>query len=132
MVLGPADLMDEMCRLFPAAEEAIGRVVEPRFFLPQAARTLAIYKARLPHRGLPVRYNFPNDPEFDARYPEELRSLRVLHYLRTSIVHRDRDFSTGEHLMRLLGRSDLTGSNRALQRCLADLQARVSAEERAA
>jgi len=129
MVIGPVDLMDEMCRLFPAAEEAIDRVMEPSFFRPQAARTLAVYKAKLPHRALPLRYNFPNDPDFEVAYPDELQALCILHYLRTTIVHRDDDFSTNQRVATLIERSDLAGSNEALRRRLADLHSRVSDEE---
>jgi len=128
MVVGPVDLMDEMCRLFGAAEEAVDHVMQPGFFRPQVARTLAIYKAGLPHRVLPVRYHYPNDPSFDKRYPDELSDVRIMHYLRTNIVHRDNDFASNENVERLIGRSDLSGSNETFRRRVEELYPRVKAE----
>ena len=130
MVIGPAEMIEEMCALYPAAEDAVDRVLTS-YFRPQLARTLAIYKAQLPYRLLPQRYNFPNCPLFDQAYPLELERIRMLHYLRTDIVHRDRDFQDAESVSRLLRRTDLTGSNERLRRRVAGLHARVAAEETA-
>lgn len=115
MILGPADMMAEMLSLFPAAEDASDSVLVS-YFRPQIARTLAIYRAGLPVHLLPLRYNFPNDPDFDNAYPEELEQTAVLHYLRRKTVHRDDDFATPRAVRRLIQRTDLTGSNELLRR----------------
>lgn len=78
---------------------------------------------------MPVRYNFPNDPGFDELYPEELADLRILHYLRTSIVDRDGDFSALAGVKGIVDRNDLVGSNRIFQQTIADLFDRVAREE---
>jgi hypothetical protein len=131
MIVGPGDLMDRLFSLYPAAEAAVDSVMETGY-RPQLARTLAIYKAGLPRRVLPVRYNFPNDPGFDAKYADELSNIYILHYQRTDVVHRDTDFETAESTARLVARSDLRGSNELLRRRLTALHATVVEEEMSA
>ena len=131
MILGPRLLMDQLCELFESAEEAVDRILTSHF-RPQLARTLAIRKARLPYRLLPVRYNYPNDPAFDAKYPDELRELAILHYLRKDILHRDEDFLNAERTAHLVARTDLSGSNEILRRRVAELHRRVAEEEASA
>jgi hypothetical protein len=127
MIVGPVDLMDRMCALIPAAEDAVDAVLES-YFRPQLSRTLAIYKDSLPYRVLPLRFNFPNDPRFEPVYPAELADLRILHYLRWHIVHRDRDFMNSAAVAGLLARDDLTGSNETLRLRIAELHDAVAAE----
>jgi hypothetical protein len=84
-------------------------------FKGQVALTLAVYRLGLRRFVLEPRYNFPNDPRFDAAYPEDLDDVRILHYLRGEIVHRDRDFASAEALSELVLRDDLHGSNEVLR-----------------
>jgi hypothetical protein len=91
------------------------------FFKAQIAVTLALYQLGMRRIALELRYNFPNDPLFDAAYPEDLRDMRILHYLRTEIVDRDRDFATIRTLRSLIGRKDLTGSNEVLRKTVQTL-----------
>lgn len=128
MVLGNSELMDRMCELYPDAEGAINEVMET-YFCPQLARTLACHKAGIACRSLPLRYNFPNDPGFDAAFPEEAANISILHYLRHDIVHRDRDFSDVAGVERLVARTDLSGSNEDLRRKVAELREIVLEEE---
>lgn len=58
-----------------------------------------------------MRYNYPNDPRFDSRYLEELKNIRVLHYLRCEIIHRERDFISLGNVASLITRQDSSGSN---------------------
>jgi hypothetical protein len=120
MILGTVDLMEQMFEQIPAGEHAVDMVLET-YFRPQLARTLAIYRATLPNRVVGMRYNFPNDERFERRYPEEFTDMRILHYLRTDFVDRDRDFSNAETVSRLIARTDLSGSNEILRRRLAEL-----------
>jgi hypothetical protein len=128
MVLGPTDLMEEMLASYPAAEGAVDSVMDS-YFRPQLARTLAIYRARLPHKVLPLRYNFPNDPRFDDAYRDELPKISVLHYLRTEIVDREKDFMDAKCSARFIARTDLRGTNELLRRRIAELHDTVVAEE---
>jgi hypothetical protein len=131
MVLGPRPLMDQLCELYESAEDAVDQVMTT-YFRPQLARTLAIRKAGVPYRLLPLRYNYPNDPGFDAKYPDELLQVVILHYLRNDILHRDEDFMNADRTARLVGRADLSGSNEVLRRRIAELHLVVAEEEASA
>jgi hypothetical protein len=128
MIAGPAALMEEMFSLIPSAVRAVTQVIDS-YFLPQLARTLAIYKADLPHRAVGVRYNFPNDPRFALLYPEELTNVRLIHYLRKGLIDRDRDFQDAADVARLARRDDLQDANERLRIRLSELQPRVIQEE---
>jgi hypothetical protein len=128
MVIGPSDLMEKMFAFYPAAAEAVEQVMAT-YFLPQLARTLAIYRTGIPRKALPVRYNFPNDPLYDENYPDELSQVSVLHYLRKEIIDKDTDFANPESCARLIARSDLRGSNELLRARLAELHDEVAGEE---
>ncbi len=131
MVLGPAAYMEQMYRHYEPAEIAVNDVMET-YFRPQLARTLITYKLGIPYRVLPVRYNFPNDPGFDAAWPEELDAVSILHYLRTAVVHRDENFADPSGIRSLVARTDLTGSNEVLRRRVEALYQQVLEEEQAA
>jgi len=124
MVLMPAPLMERLAPEIEPADHFVDATLET-FFRFQLALTLAIQKIGLPTRALPLRYNFPNDPQFDQKYPAELAELRILHYLRCEIVHRERDFKDLGSVRRLVERKDLLGSNEVLRQTLAKLEATV-------
>ena len=105
-------------RSLPVAENAGAGV-----WKAQVALTMALYRLGLRRLALEPRYNFPNIPLFESGYPEDLRDIRILHYLRTEIVNRERDFSSPEALRSLVGRKDLTGSNEVLRTTLEKLLA---------
>lgn len=81
------------------------------YFFEQIALTLAAAKAGIPIQLLTLRYNYPNQSEFDAAHPAELADVRLLHFLRTDAVHRERDFGSLEATRALIARRDLRGSN---------------------
>ncbi len=116
--------------LIPAASDAVDSVIKS-YFRPQLARTLAMHKARLPSRPVPLRYNFPNDQRFEDAQADELADLRILHYLRRQVVDRDRDFMTTESVGRLIARTDLHAANEKLRQLLAELHDEVATEARA-
>jgi hypothetical protein len=130
MVLMPGNLMEVLAPEMEAADDFVNKTLET-FFRFQIALTLAIQKTNLPTRALPLRYNFPNDPQFDRKYPEELREVRILHYLRCEIVHREKDFSDLDAVKSLVNRTDLVGSNEVLRQTLALLYPQVEMEEQA-
>jgi hypothetical protein len=128
MVIAPAEIMNEISAEIASAEDFVNSTL-PTFFRFQIALTLAIEKKRLPSRALPLRYNFPNDPRFDQRYPIELQQIRILHYLRCEIVHREKNFTDQGEVAALVGRADLRGSNEVLRRCVEELYPVIKREE---
>ncbi len=129
-VFVPADLMGSLAAEIEPADNFVSSILET-FFRFQIALTLSIQKAGLPARALPLRYNFPNDRRFDERHPGELAAIRILHYLRHEIVHREDDFADLSRVAALIGRGDLRGSNEVLRKTLEMLYPAVAAEESA-
>ncbi len=110
-------LHGELRRMQPHLAERIGKSVG---FYGQAAIALAVQKLGLPHRALPMRFNYPNDPLADRLYPEELANVVLLHYLRTTHFDRHRIFSIEEEFRRFLS-LDLSGSDRVFQQYVREL-----------
>jgi hypothetical protein len=77
--------------------------------------TLALDFTEYCIKPLPVRYNFPNQIEFDEFYPDELREARFIHFLRDKVVSREKDFEDEAAITNFIGRKDLTGSNELLR-----------------
>lgn len=128
MVMMPGQLMEALSAEMESADDFVNSTIET-FFRFQIALTLAIQKLNLPTRALPLRYNFPNDPRFDHKYPEELEQIRILHYLRCKIVHREKDFAELSGIEALIARKGLKGSNEVLRETLERLYPRVAGEE---
>jgi hypothetical protein len=128
MVIAPGEMMDAIGSTITEADDLVTKRLET-FFRFQIALTLAIQKHNLPSRALPLRYNFPNDPGFDQKYPEELAQVRVLHYLRCEIVHRENDFADLDRIAALIRRRDLAGSNEVLRRRVEELYSTIEREE---
>jgi hypothetical protein len=128
MVLASASAMENLGREIIAADHFVSANLET-FFRHQIALTLAIQRTGVSSRALPLRYNFPNDPQFDQKYTDELAQLRILHYLRREMVDRERDFASLGAVERLIARTDLIGSNEVLRVTLAELYPIVAAEE---
>jgi hypothetical protein len=129
MVLAPREMMEKISVEMATADNLVDSQFQT-FFRFQIALTLAIQKQQLPAIALPLRYNFPNDPRFDKRYPDELADIRILHYLRCEIIHRERDFASLANLAALVRRRDLIGSNEVLRRRIEDLYFEIASEER--
>jgi hypothetical protein len=86
------------------------------YFRCQIAVALRLARHQIPYRQVDIRYNFPNDPLFEAAYPEQVPDIRLLHFLRcTEQVDKSQDFSDSERYQALLGRKGLSGSNALLQ-----------------
>jgi hypothetical protein len=131
MVIAPAEMMNAIGEEIIAADDLVTTHLTT-FFRFQIALTLAIQKKNLPSRALPLRYNFPNDPRFDRKYPDELAHVRILHYLRCEIVHRENDFTDLEKVAALIRRRDLQGTNEVFRKRLHELYPVVAAEEQPA
>lgn len=102
------------------------------YFASQLALTFVMYDLALPRVPLQMRYNYLNDPAFERHFPQELADVRILHYLRTDVVDRDRDLTTPAAVRDLIARSDLTGSNeifrQTVERLSSDLASAVPAD----
>jgi hypothetical protein len=83
-------------------------------FSGQAALTLAITEAGCRQWALPLRYNFPNDTIAESRYPDELASVVLVHYLRTDVIDRHRIFAGPDDYHAFVS-SPLEGANGVLQ-----------------
>jgi hypothetical protein len=128
MVIAPGEMLNRIGEEIIAADDFVSQRLTT-FFRFQIALTLTIQKKSLTSRALPLRYNFPNDPGFDQKYPDELADVRVLHYLRCETVHRENDFADLERVAALIRRRDLEGSNEILRRRLEELYPTVAEEE---
>lgn len=113
-LLAPASALNELYHPYLAALDRVRGFMDTYYF-EQIALTLALFSEDMGFEVVPLRYNFPNQPEFDAAHPEELASVRFLHFLRTQVVDRERDFESLGSIRRLMARSDLTGSNEVLR-----------------
>jgi SAM-dependent methyltransferase len=129
MLAAPAALMETISLEIEKTDDFVMATLDT-FFRFQIALTLMIQKHRLSVRALPVRYNFPNDPRFDAKYPQELSAVRILHYLRCEVIHREKDFRSRGSVAALIARQDLTGSNEIFRRKIAELYPVVVKEEK--
>jgi hypothetical protein len=114
VVFGPSARFAAVSVAYDAILDRVRGILNSYFF-DQIGLTLAVAEAKSPTVSLPLRYNFPNQPEFDAAHPAELADIRFLHYLRTDIIDRDRDFASPEATEVFLRRRDLAGSNERLR-----------------
>ncbi len=103
-------LAGELDELHPVVAEHVGGS-----FYGQVAIAVAIERASLPARALPIVYNFPNEPRADALYPDEIDRIVVLHYMNTTHFDRHRVFADAASFDEFLGLA-LRGSNGAFQR----------------
>lgn len=120
VLLGCADIYERLYEPYVAALRFVKSRLDSYFF-EQIALTLAIGKIDLPFEVQPLRFNYPNQEEFDAVHPDELEKVCLLHFLRTHIINRERDFQSPQDIQRLIERTDLVGSNEVLRRRVSEL-----------
>ena len=92
----------------------ISSLLQHPIFSGQIALTLAIHKHNISTHSIDMRYNFPNDPIADKLYPEQLKNVSIIHYLRTEKFDRQKIFATEEAFNDFL-LLDLEGSNQVFQ-----------------
>lgn len=119
MIWAPKHLFERLCQPYQEAINVISSAMSDTYWADQLAVALAVAKADVPVRSLVQRFNFPNQPAFDEAKPEELRDVRVLHYLREDRINRTRDFESVAALRQLVQRSDFTGSHEILRWAIA-------------
>lgn len=124
VLFAPTPLLEKLYEPYMDALQYVRSRMDTYFF-EQIALTLAAAKAGIPLEPLPLRYNYPNQVEFDARHPGELVNIRLLHFLRTEVVHRDRDFETPDAIRGLIARRGLFGSNEVLRDRIAGIVEKI-------
>jgi hypothetical protein len=115
-VVGSPAVFKRMQASLAAIDERVREVLD-NYFRTQISFAMAIEQHGIPTIALPMRYNFPNDPIADARYPRELEQAHVIHYLRTEHFDRHRIFSSRDHFEAFL-ELKLSGSDAVLQRSI--------------
>lgn len=121
MIFGPRHLFERLCDPYHKTIGFMRGLLPDTYWFDQLALALAVAKSGVPTGTLPLRYNFPNRPAFDAARPEELVDVRFLHAMQTDVVHRDRDFEDVAAMRALVARTDLVGSNEVLRRRVSEL-----------
>lgn len=112
-VAGPPALLQRLGAELDDVLPVVRSVLDNDFY-DQIGIPFAIARGGLPCRALPMRYNFPNDPLADERYPDELEHVVLMHYLRTTAFDRHRILADADAFSRFMSLS-LTGSNRVFQ-----------------
>lgn len=90
-------LADEIDALVPRVQEVLDND-----FCDQIAVAYGVVRAGIPHRLLPVRFNFPNIPACDRLFPNELEKVIVVHYLNHRRFDRHRIFAEEEEFARFM------------------------------
>ncbi|AXS41419.1 hypothetical protein [Breoghania sp. L-A4] len=115
VLFGPPALFKALLPRVRELRQALLEHYGEPFFAGQVAFALTVHDTGAPHRELPLRYNFPNDPLAERLHADELKDIAFLHYLRLNEFDRSRIFTTETEFNRFL-RLPLTGSNLLFQR----------------
>jgi len=129
MLAAPAEVMHAIGERFYDTMALVDRVY-PTNFKCQIALTLILEQLDIPIRTVPVRFNFPNDDKFAGKYPAELATVRLFHYLRrkTGPFDKQRDFADYPAVEAFLQRTDIAGVNQVMQQALRPVHRRVMSE----
>ena len=103
-------LAETLFELQPLVAELIGNDYYGQVTIP-----LALAKAGIPGRALPITFNYPNASQADAIYPDSVARISLLHYLRTRHFDRHEIFATAAAFDHFMGLR-LGGSNAEFQR----------------
>jgi hypothetical protein len=114
VVLFSRKVFERLVPAFLSLRAVVGSRMRDDDFSAQVALALAIANTGVEAMPLPMRFNFPNDPLAERLYPEELVSVRAIHYLRTDRFDRHRVFASAEAFAQFL-ELPLEGANRLLQ-----------------
>jgi hypothetical protein len=119
MVVLPKSSFEAMVPAYHFAVNRIRLAMSDIYWADQLALSVAAAKADVPCGSLSVRFNFPNQREFEQKYPEDAADIRAVHYMRQDRINRVTDFESLAALRRLVNRDDLTGSHKVLQSAIA-------------
>ena len=110
---GPPEMLRRLHRVLGEVQPHVARLLG-NDFAGQAGIALAVEKAGIPWRALPMRFNFPNDRDADRRHPGELGETILIHYLRDTVYDRHRIFAEPRAFGEFLS-LDLVGSDRVFR-----------------
>lgn len=113
-------VLPELRDYYLPLRRALMESLDNNYFSAQVGFALTVDALKIPHKTLPFRYNYPNDPAVDALHQEELREVRVMHYLRTSHFDRNEIASDKAKYMSFLN-ADLKGSNALFRDRVSDI-----------
>jgi hypothetical protein len=113
-VVAPSEIGRRIWPTYLNIRPRVAAYLQAPYFSGQVALTLAIYANDVPRRPISIRYNFPNDTVAELLYPDALKDMRVIHYLRTHNFDRQRIFASREEFHRFL-QLDLSGSEQMFQ-----------------
>lgn len=128
MILGTASAFERFYNTYLHMLDVVS-TFEDTYFIDQIAMTLALEKNKINTNVLPLRYNFPNQKEFDEKFPLELQNVRFIHFLRTNVIDRDSDFDSLSSIKKLVNRNDLHGSNEIFRKKVSDIYSLLSTQE---
>lgn len=94
------------------------------FWGPQVSLALSVEDMNIPSEALPMRYNYPNDRRADNRYPDELKNIILMHYLRHTIFDRQKIFTSPQEFENFQ-KLDLIGSNLVFQKHVMKITNRI-------
>ena len=114
MVLFPRVAFDQIAPRYLALRALVAQRMSSPDFSGQVALTLAIADTGVRTWALPMRYNFPNDLRAEQLYPEELKQVAIVHYLRTTLFDRHDIFASPDAYASFL-RLELSGANQVFR-----------------
>jgi hypothetical protein len=127
VLVAPAHLMRRIGETIFAEHDVVRRYND--FFRAQPSVTLAICRHAIPWGLMPIKYNFPNDQRFVARYAHDFGDLRLVHFLRREQIDKDTAFESPESIEALFGLTGLDEVNEAFLRRLAPIHDFVTRRE---
>jgi hypothetical protein len=113
-VFFPKSLFREFAERYLSLRPKLMERLAYPYFSGQIALSLAVAEMRACTCALPMRYNFPNDERATKKFPEELKSVRIFHYMRTDQFDRQLIFTDASTYQSFLN-APLTGANKVFQ-----------------
>ncbi|MBV9281386.1 MAG: hypothetical protein JOZ41_14995, partial [Chloroflexi bacterium] len=127
VLVAPASIMNKIGTSIYAGMTAVERLLDS-IYKCQIALTLAVERHGIPWMGLPMRFNCPNHLDLQRARPEEVRDLRILHYLTAGEFDKGVDMTSAAHVERFLGRTVFGEQDRLVATHLRPVHAAVTVD----
>ena len=132
VVFAPRAIFQSLWSPYQEAIKFLRTILADAYWFDQLALALAVQAASVPKYERWIGYNMPNQDGFDQHDPNAVEIPIFIHYLRTDIIHRERDLASWEAACKLVQRRDLTGTNENFRRRVQQLMDKVWPTEAAA